>query len=179
MAPRASTGRAVSLSVLIGSSPGAQAIALDGHLDDLGVREEAIQNGCRRGHVAEEDTPVLGGPVRGNDRGRGFVTPDEDFEQILGGGGAWVPPVLLLGDSRFAVRFARLEKENWRGDPAPDVSAAWPGRSNDGSAQTPIARHRRTVAAHGATKCPPATDRPPRRRPLCRRSNVHESAIRS
>ena len=36
-----------------------QPIALSLHLDDLGVREEAIEDGGRRRDVAEELAPVL------------------------------------------------------------------------------------------------------------------------
>jgi predicted ATPase with chaperone activity len=51
------------------------------------VREEAVQDRRRRGHVAEEDAPILRRTIRGDERRRRFVAPDEDFQQILGGRG--------------------------------------------------------------------------------------------
>ena len=63
-----------------------QSIALALHLNNLRVREEAIENRGRRGDVAEELPPVLRRPIRGNHcRGR-FVPPDEDLEEVFGGG---------------------------------------------------------------------------------------------
>jgi hypothetical protein len=43
------------------------AVALALHLDDLGVGEEAIEDGGGAWDVAEEDAPVLGGSVGGDE----------------------------------------------------------------------------------------------------------------
>jgi len=42
-------------------------VALALHRDDLGMSEEAIEDGGGRRHVAEELAPVLRGPVRGDE----------------------------------------------------------------------------------------------------------------
>ena len=79
-APAASTA-----SVVVGRTRALpQAIALAGHLDDRRVREEAIENRGGRGHVAEEDAPILRRPIRRDQRRRRFVTPHKDLEEVLG-----------------------------------------------------------------------------------------------
>jgi hypothetical protein len=65
-----------------------KAVALALELDDLGPREETVEDGGCGGDVAEKGAPVLCGSVRGNDRGGGLVTAHEDLEQILGRAGA-------------------------------------------------------------------------------------------
>ena len=60
--PQASGSGGVRLGA---SSEGAlvHAVALALHLDELGVGEEAIEDGGGGGDVAEEDAPVLRGSV--------------------------------------------------------------------------------------------------------------------
>src|SRR5512134_362921 len=64
-----------------------QAIALALEVDDLGLGEEAIEDGGGRGDVAEEGAPVLGRPVGGDHGGRLLVPANEDLEEVLGGAG--------------------------------------------------------------------------------------------
>ena len=61
-----------------------QSIALPGHLDEGRVCEEAIKDRGRGGDVAEEDPPILRRPIRGDERRRGFVPADKDFQEIFG-----------------------------------------------------------------------------------------------
>ena len=78
--PAASTA-----SVVVGRTRALpEPIALAGHLDDRRVGEEAIENRGRRGHVAEEDAPILRRPIRRDQRRRRFVTPHKDLEEVLG-----------------------------------------------------------------------------------------------
>ena len=62
--------------------PLAQPIALAGHRHDGRVRDEAIEDRGRGRDVAEEDAPVLGRSVRGNQRRRGFMPADEDRRDL-------------------------------------------------------------------------------------------------
>ncbi len=64
-----------------------ESIALDLHLDDLGVGEEPVEDGGRRGHIAEELPPVFRGPVGRDEGGDHFVTADEDLEHVFGRAG--------------------------------------------------------------------------------------------
>jgi hypothetical protein len=82
----ASTAAAPSTASVL-SRPGAlpQSIALARHLDDDGVREEAIENRRCRRDVAEEDPPVLRRSIGRDERRRRFVPAHEDFQEVLGG----------------------------------------------------------------------------------------------
>ncbi len=76
------------LRVRGGAAAQPQPIALADHLEDRGVREEAVEDRGGRGDVAQKDAPVLGWPVGGDQRGRRLVAAHEDFQQIFRGGGA-------------------------------------------------------------------------------------------
>src|SRR5512142_1645824 len=75
-----------------------QAVALALELDDLGAREEAVEDGGGRRDIAEKGAPVLRGPVRGDDGRRVFVTAHEDLEQVLCGAGAQLLHAEVLDD---------------------------------------------------------------------------------
>src|SRR5215813_5437042 len=82
----ASTAPSASIaSVVRGARALAESIALAGHLYDRRVGEEPVQDRGRRRHIAEKDTPVLRRSIRGDQCRCGFVTTDEDLEEILGG----------------------------------------------------------------------------------------------
>ena len=67
----ASTAAAPSTASVVGGTHALpQSIALPGHLDEGGVREEAIENRGRGGDVAQEDAPILGRPIRRDERRR-------------------------------------------------------------------------------------------------------------
>ena len=60
----ASTAPAASTASVVGSTRAlSKPVALAGHLDDRGVREETIENRRGRGDVAEKDAPVLRRPI--------------------------------------------------------------------------------------------------------------------
>jgi hypothetical protein len=61
----------------------AEAVALAGDLDDLGMLQEAIQDRSRGGHIANEFAPVLQGSVRGHHRAFDFVATEDDLEQAF------------------------------------------------------------------------------------------------
>src|SRR5271169_6370189 len=64
-----------------------EAVALALKLNDLGAREESIEDRGRGGDIAEEGTPVLCWSVRSHDGRSVFVAAHEDLEEVLGG--AW------------------------------------------------------------------------------------------
>lgn len=87
-----------------GTRPLPQPVALARHGHDRGVGQEAIED--RRGgrHVAEKDAPVLRGPIRRNERRRGFVPADEDFQEVLRGGRAELLHPEILEDEQVDAR---------------------------------------------------------------------------
>ena len=62
-----------------------EAVAFAGDGDDLGVVEEAVEDGAGGGHVLKQLAPVLERTVAGHDRGARFVAAHDDLEQILAG----------------------------------------------------------------------------------------------
>ena len=60
-------------------------MALD--LDDMGVVDEAIQDGCGRGDIAYEFPPFFQGAVGGHERGLRFVAAHDDLKEIFAGFG--------------------------------------------------------------------------------------------
>src|SRR5688500_9728276 len=66
-------GTVHGLSVVSRTRPLPQPIALAGHLNDGCVREEAIEDRGRGRDVAEENAPVLGRSIRGDERRRRFM----------------------------------------------------------------------------------------------------------
>ena len=61
-----------------------KSIAFAGHLNDRGVREEAIEDRGGGRDVAEKDPPILRRPIGGDERRGGFVPTHEDLQEILG-----------------------------------------------------------------------------------------------
>ncbi len=61
------------------------AVAFAGDGDDLGVVQEAVQDGPGGGHVAQEFAPFLQRSVAGHDGGKVFVTTHDDFQQVFAG----------------------------------------------------------------------------------------------
>ena len=59
------------------------AFAVDG--DDLGVMQEAVDDGSGGGHIGQELAPFLQRPVAGHDGGLVFVTAHDDLQQIFAG----------------------------------------------------------------------------------------------
>jgi hypothetical protein len=61
--------------------PQSVASALEG--DDFGVVEEAVEDGCGAGHVAEELAPIFEGAVAGHDGASGLVASHDDLEEVF------------------------------------------------------------------------------------------------
>lgn len=70
---------------VVGSSAVAQSIASAFDLDDLGVVEEAVEDGRGGGHIVEQLAPFLDGPIGSHERGAGFVTAHDDFQEHFPG----------------------------------------------------------------------------------------------
>ena len=81
---------------------GAAAIALDVHLEDCGVVDEAIDGGHRSGFVGEHLVPFTEGLVRRDQKRAPFVARRDELEEDAGLG--------LRGDSleRFRARLPEL-----------------------------------------------------------------------
>ena len=55
-------------------------------LDDVGVMEESVEQRGDGGVIPEEFSPVIDGPVRGEDGGGPFVAAHDELQEIFGGG---------------------------------------------------------------------------------------------
>jgi hypothetical protein len=86
-----------------------QPVAFAGDLDDLGVLEDAVEDGGGGRNVADQLAPVFQWAVGGHHRGADFVTPHDDLEQVLPAplGQAstlcYISPIVLVfkGNSRW------------------------------------------------------------------------------
>src|SRR5271166_1314675 len=80
--------RAVATLLAVGwgrlrAVPDAHAIALAGDVDDLGMMQEAIQDGAGRRHVTNQLAPILQGSIRGHHRALQLISAHDDLEEEL------------------------------------------------------------------------------------------------
>jgi hypothetical protein len=61
------------------------AITFAGDGDDVGVMQEAVDDGSSDGHVTEEFAPFLQWPIAGLDGGAIFVTAHDDLQPVFAG----------------------------------------------------------------------------------------------
>ena len=60
-----------------------KAKALSLHLNDLGVSQEPVENGCSRRDISEELPPILSRSIGRNQSGSRFVTAHEYLQEIF------------------------------------------------------------------------------------------------
>ena len=90
--------RDASRGAPVGLEPRAPAPRAAGQ--DMGVVEEAIQEGSDGRGVAEELSPVLDGPIRSDQSGGPFVAPHDDLQQILARGGRQLAHAEVIDDEQ-------------------------------------------------------------------------------
>ena len=81
-----------------------QPIALPLHLNDLSVREKAVEDGGRRWDIAQKLPPVLRRAIRRNQRRGGIVPSHEDLEQVFGRRRSQALHAEILEDEEIDVR---------------------------------------------------------------------------
>jgi len=74
------------------------------HLNDLGVRQKAVENGCGCRYISQELTPILSRSICSNQCGTRFVTAHEDLQEIFGGTGAELLHAEVLKDQKIDAR---------------------------------------------------------------------------
>lgn len=63
--------------------PPFQTVAPSRDGEDLGPAQEAVKNGCGRGNIADQKTPVFQGAVGGHEGGAKLEAAHDDLEQML------------------------------------------------------------------------------------------------
>ena len=80
-----------------------EAVAFAGDLDDLGVVQEAVEDGGGGGDVAKELSPFFDGTVGGHECGTYFVTAHDDLEEVLAAFGRKVFDSHVVDDQQVAT----------------------------------------------------------------------------
>ena len=70
-------------SCFLRSGGSVQAVGFSGELNDLGVVEKAVQDGCGSGDVVDELTPFFNGAVGGHEGGAVFVTAHDQLQEYF------------------------------------------------------------------------------------------------
>src|SRR5581483_5783534 len=78
---------AARLVVWTGAPSVPEAVTSAVHLDDLGVMEKAVQNGCGGRDIVEELSPFFNGPVGGHERRSVFIASHDDLQKNFPGFG--------------------------------------------------------------------------------------------
>ena len=78
----------------------AGAPALGAAFDDVTIVEKTVKHGGDRRSVAEQLAPVIDGAVGRHDGTGAFVTPHDEFEEILGGGGGQLAHAKIVDDEQ-------------------------------------------------------------------------------
>src|SRR5712691_1507075 len=102
---------------------GAASVALDVHLEDGGVVDEAVDDGERHRLIGEDFSPFAEGLVGGDQQGSPLVSGTDEFEQDAGFGliladiGEVVEDqqvvLVELGDGGFESEFGRAICSRW------------------------------------------------------------------
>ena len=80
-----------------------EAIAFAGDLDDLGMMEEAVEDGGSGGDVSEEFAPLFDGAVGGHEGGAHFVTTHDDLEEVFSALGGQLLDAHVVDDEQIAT----------------------------------------------------------------------------
>lgn len=80
-----------------------EAVAFAGNLDDLGVMEEAVEDGGSGGDVSKEFAPLFDGAVGGHKSGAHFVTAHDDLEEVFSALGGQLFDAHVVYDEQIAT----------------------------------------------------------------------------
>jgi len=83
-----------------------EAVAASGHLNNFGVVEEAVQNGCGRRDVVEQFAPFFDGPIGGHEGGAILITAQDDLQEDLAGFGGQALESHVIHDEQVGFEIA-------------------------------------------------------------------------
>ena len=105
--PPRGIGRSRSFGALRTCSSLAEPVRLPTDDDDLGVVEEAVEDGGGAGGVGQEVGPLLEGPVAGDHQAAGLVGGGHEAEEVVGGDAVEGTEAELVDDDRFPLLLCR------------------------------------------------------------------------